>query len=217
MKPKSTTVNLEGLIRTIQEEGVEAAKQESERILTKARDKAGEIVKSAEERAEQLMKEARQRIEREEESARHAMEQAARDVVLSAKAALVALVEGLMRRECGERMSGEALERLILEVARGWMKQESDGGAVDLQVNESDRERLAATFVSRLQETLQAGVELKVRPEIQAGFRIGRPEGSMFYDFTDQEVAAALAELVNTRLAKLFDEKAFGAGNGNDG
>lgn len=198
-----TVENLDGLIRAVRDEGVEKGRRESERIIGEAKEQAVRIVKDAEARAEQLIKEAKDRIQRQDVSTRHALELAARDLVLSVKASLLELMEGLIRQECERQLDAAALKEIIPRIAEAWIAQ-AGNQEVQLLLSEEDRRQLADTFLAQLKGRLSSGVELKTSPNVRRGFRIGRRDDSMFYDFTDEAVAEALAAIVNPRFAELF-------------
>jgi len=207
MPKKSETVqaeNLDGLLRRIRQEGTERANQEAEQILAAVRQRATEIVKEAEAEAKRIVQEGEARVAQVTEAGRKAQEQAARDLMLAVRSELIAMLDRLIERAGREALTGEALQELILKASADWLA--GDGGKdIEIQLSEKDRARLAAGFLSRLKEKLQAGVELKAHPGIQAGFRVGNRGGAMFYDFTAAALAEALASLLRPQFAKLFD------------
>jgi V/A-type H+-transporting ATPase subunit E len=207
MPKKNDTVhteNLEGLLQRIRQEGTERANQEAEQILSAARQQAADILKQAEIEAKGIVQEGETRVAHVSEAGRKAQEQAARDLVLAVRSELIAMLDGLIERAGRDALSGEALQKLILKASADWLARDS-GKNIEIQLNQTDRARLADGFLSRLKEELQAGVELKALPGIQAGFRVGSRGGAMFYDFTAPALAEALASLLRPQFAKLLD------------
>lgn len=207
MQEKSNTVqteNLEGLLQRIREEGTERANQDAEQILAVARQQATNIVKEAEADAKRILQEGESRVAQLTEAGRKAQEQAARDLVLAVRSELVGMLDRLIDRAGREALTGEALQELILKTSADCLAGDA-GKHIEIHLNEKDLARLADGFLSRLKEELQAGVELKVYPGIQAGFRVGSRGGAMFYDFTAPALAEALASLLRPQFAKLFD------------
>ena len=207
MPKKNNTVqteNLDGLLQRIRQEGSERANLEADQILAAARQRAADIVAEAEAEAKRIVQEGEAHVVQVTEAGRNAQEQAARDLVLAMRSELIAMLDGLIERAGREALTGEALQELILKASADWMAGDS-GKDIEIQLNEKDRAQLADGFLSRLKEQLQAGVELKARPGIQAGFRVGSRGGAMFYDFTAPALAEALASLLRPQFAKLFD------------
>jgi V/A-type H+-transporting ATPase subunit E len=207
MPKKNDTVqteNLDGLLQRIRQEGSERANQEAEQILAAARQRAADIVKKAESEAKRIVQEGESRVTQLAEAGRKAQEQAARDLVLAVRSELIAMLDRLVERAGREVLTGEALQKLILNASADWVGGDSRKN-IEIQLNEKDRARLADGFLSRLKEELQAGVELKAHPGIQAGFRVGSRGGAMFYDFTAPALAEALAALLRPQFAKVFD------------
>ena len=207
MKTKSSTVqtgNLDGLLQRIREEGTERANREAEQILAVARQRATDIVKEAEMEAKRIVQGGESRVAQVTEAGRKAQVQAARDLVLAVRSELIAKLDRLIERAGRGALTGEALQELILKASTNWLAGAA-GKSIEIHLNEQDRARLADAFLSRLKEELQAGVELKAHPGIQAGFRVGSRGGAMFYDFTAPALAEALASLLRPQFAKLFD------------
>ena len=207
MAKKSDTVqteNLDGLLQRIRQEGSERANQEAEQILAAARQRAADIVKEAEVEVERIRQEAESRVAQVTEAGRKAQEQAARDLVLAVRSELIAMLDRLIERAGRDALTGEALQELILKASADWLAGAA-GNNIEIHLNEKDRAQLAGAFLSRLKDELQAGVELKAHPGIQAGFRVGSRGGAMFYDFTAPALAEALASLLRPQFAKLFD------------
>jgi V/A-type H+/Na+-transporting ATPase subunit E len=110
----------------------------------------------------------------------------------------------LIERSGRDALTREGLQELILKAAVAWLAGAAAQN-LEIQLSEKDRARLADAFLHRLREELQAGVELKTHPGIQAGFRVGSRGGAMFYDFTAPALAEALASLLRPQFAKVFD------------
>jgi V/A-type H+-transporting ATPase subunit E len=207
MKTKSSTVqtgNLDGLLQRIRAEGTERANREAEQILAAARQRATDIVKEAETEAKRIVQGGESRVAQVTEAGRKAQVQAARDLVLAVRSELIAKLDRLIERAGRGVLTGDALQELILKASTNWLAGAA-GKSIEIHLNEQDRARLADAFLSRLKEELQAGVELKAHPGIQAGFRVGSRGGAMFYDFTAPALAEALASLLRPQFAKLFD------------
>jgi len=196
--------NLEGLLRRVREEGADQARKEAEEILSAARLRANEIVETAGVEAKRMVREAEKLVARLAEAGREAQELAARDLVLGVRAQLIAILERLIEHACREVLAGDAIQELMLTAAAAWLSGAA-GKDVEIQLSQKDRDRLAETFLGRLRDELQAGVELKAFPGIESGFRVGSRDGAMFYDFTAPAIAEALAALLRPRFAEVFE------------
>lgn len=203
MKPTEPTENLEGLIQSIRQEAVEEARQEAEAIIEAAQEQARTLVQEAKKKTQSSEEESREAIRKAVAAAEHAREQASRDLIVAVQSELTAVLNKLIRQECDDRLKGDALERMIIQVAEAWMQRLGDG-PLELVLSERDRDRLGDEFIGRLKEKLSQGVELKCHPDVHSGFRIGRRGETMAYDFTAEAVAEALAAVVNPRIASLL-------------
>lgn len=202
---ENSKTNLDDLIQKIKSEGIEEAERKSEEIISEARLTASKILDKAREEAEVIAKEAEEEIEKKESISRKALEQAARDIILSIRTSLTELFDSLIKREYQNVLSGKTLETVLIKLIEGWQKDEMGELNIELLLSESDRNALLEGFLSRLNKEIKAGIELKVHPNIEGGFRIGMKGSHVYYDFTDEGIADVLAEYLNPRFYDFID------------
>ena len=56
------------------------------------------------------------------------------------------------------------------------------------------------------EEDAKKGVTLKVSPDVANGFRIGVKGSDVYYDFSDDAIAAVLKSLINPNLKAILDK-----------
>jgi len=196
--------DLGGLIERIKSDGIDEAKKRSEEIIKEAGAEAARIIDAARSEAGLMMEAADAEALKRETSGRKALELAARDAVIQVRGSITDMFGSIIKREYGGAVSGDNLAGLILKVIEGW--QGSGKGDADLEVllSDADRKVLFESFMSRLREDMKAGIELKVHPDIEKGFRIGEKEGHLHYDFSDEAVAELLSMNLNGGLAEIL-------------
>lgn len=204
MNNKPSIESLDGLIHKIRREGIERAQQEADALVAAAKQQAVDIVQAAELRAAQIAREAQDQIEKDATALRQAQQRAARDWLLTVRAALNELLQRLLWHECSAALTGPALEELIRQVAAEWMRH---GGSKDIELllNERDAQALTDSFLAQLQTELGASVAFKLHSSIHAGFKIGGQGQSMRFEFTDQALAESLAAYLHPRFAEVLD------------
>ncbi|MFW5737951.1 MAG: hypothetical protein ACOCYX_03485, partial [Spirochaetota bacterium] len=82
---------------------------------------------------------------------------------------------------------------------------------LDVLLSEADLKKVESSLRNRLAQQLAAGTEIKATPGVTNGFRIASRDGGVYYDFTADAVAEALAAYVTPRLAETIREAAAGA------
>ena len=128
MKKHSEVIasGIDELVAKLRKEGVEAAEQESERIITEAKQQAQKIVAEAKTVSEQELARVQEQIKLEQQAARDALQIAYRDLVLEIKTHLLNRfsddVERLVRSTAQD---SDVLEKLVL-AATGRIMKEAD-------------------------------------------------------------------------------------------
>lgn len=206
MKPEENSkTNLNDLIQKIKSEGIGEAERKSGEIIKDARLAASEIMNKARQDASSITEEAKERIRKKEESSKMALEQAARDIILSIRTSLTEIFDSLVKKEYQNVLSGKILETVLIKLIEGWQKDDMGELDIELLVSESDRDALFEGFLSKLNEEIKSGIELKIHPGIEGGFRIGMKDNHVYYDFTDEGIADVLAEYLNPRFYNFID------------
>ncbi len=202
---ENSKTNLNDLIQKIQSEGIGEAERKSEEIIKDARRAASEILKKAGLDAAAITKEAEENIRKKESISKMALEQAARDIILSIRTSLAEIFNSLIKKEYQNVLSGKTLETVLVKIIEGWQKNEMGDTGIELLLSEPDRDNLFEGFLSKLKEEIKSGIELKVHPDIEGGFRIGMKDSHVYYDFTDEAIADVLAEYLNPRFYDFID------------
>ncbi|OHC04075.1 MAG: hypothetical protein A3H23_00965 [Planctomycetes bacterium RIFCSPLOWO2_12_FULL_40_19] len=203
--PENSNTNLNDIIQKIKAEGIEEAERRSEEIIKEARLTASKILNKAGLDAEAITKEAEEEIRKKEGIGKMALEQAARDIILSIQTSLTEIFDSLIKREYQTVLSGKTLEAILIKLIKGWKKDEMGELNIELLLSESDRNALLEGFLSKLNEEIKTGIELKAHPNIEKGFRVGVKGSHVYHDFTDEGLAEVLAEYLNPRFYKFID------------
>jgi V/A-type H+-transporting ATPase subunit E len=199
-------VQVQELIDKIKKDGLDAAARDAAKLKEEAEANAKQIVDKANKEAAAITAKAKSDAERTEQACIAAVGQASRNVILSFKGEIQALLDRIIANEAAKAMSGDALKTLLPEVLKSWAGAKGD--AVDLLLNEGQLKELQDYFGSKLSESLKAGVELKSDRNLAAGFRIASKDGAAYYDFSAEAVADLLSAYLNPKLAETLKETA---------
>ncbi|MBD3245723.1 MAG: hypothetical protein GF333_01790 [Candidatus Omnitrophica bacterium] len=194
-------VKIDQLIEQIRREGVDEAQAKAEQILARAESDAEEIVRRAREQARQEREEAKNQAVQFERSAQASLRHAARDLVLVLKEKLESLCAGVFTRQIGESFTPEFLQEMIRKVVDGWAKGES----VEALLSEQDAARLKEHLLLAVQGKTSFPVEIKVDNRIEHGFRIGKKNESVYFDFTEEGIFEALQQYVSPALREILN------------
>lgn len=203
--PENSNTNLNDIIQKIKSEGIEEAERRSEEIIKEARLTASKILDNAGLDAEAIIKKAEEEIRKKESIGKMALEQAARDIILSIRTSLTDIFDSLIKREYQNVLSGKTLEAVLIKLIEGWQRDETGDLNIELLLSESDRNALLEGFLSKLNEEIKTGIELKAHPNIEGGFRVGVKGSHVYHDFTDEGIANVLAEYLNPGFYDFID------------
>ncbi|MDD4940872.1 MAG: V-type ATP synthase subunit E family protein [Candidatus Omnitrophica bacterium] len=193
------------LLDKIQAEGVQAAQDKAREIEKESRAKADWIVQKADAQAKKILEDAKEASDRMQASGQAALQQAARDVILSLKKEIFAMLERLIAAQVSAALTPEALSAIISSLVRAYA--DKSDSAVIVYLKEQDKKTLEGHFLKELQDQSRKGVELRSQDGISAGFIISFDNGKSQFDFTDREMAVYLASLLKPSIAQLLDEQ----------
>jgi len=230
MADKSDTRTSEGvqaLISRLRDEGVQAGREEAERLLSDARDEAARILDAARNEAETLRSRATADAAREREAAIAALRLAERDTVLELRQGIAHHFERHVKRLVSRAMLDEDLVRSLVLVLAGRAASEFlEGREADVLVAralflgetpDDDHARRQADarvrdFILGITgEMLREGVELMPADELSGGVRVRLRGEDAELDLSDEAVAELLARHLLPRFQALISG-AEGAG-----
>ncbi|GMO50728.1 MAG: V-type ATP synthase subunit E [Termitinemataceae bacterium] len=189
-------IQLQELIEKIKKDGIETASSEAAALKANAEAEAKRIVEAARREADELIAKGKQDAERSEKAGLAAVEQASRNVILSFKDEIQTLLDKIVSKEISAAFNSDSIKTVLPEI----VKSLSQGKAVDVVLNEKDKNALDSWAKGALSTEISGGLELKVG-RLAAGFRISAKDGSAYYDFSAESVSEALCAYVNPNLA----------------
>jgi len=214
------TTGVQALIDRLRAEGVEAGRQEADRLVEDARLRASEIVAEARREAERERERARADADAEKRAAREALELAARDALIALKERLTAAFSDQLGRMVARALAEPAtLEQLVLEVG-GRVRPSADRPATvmlpDAAVGvdelrrtggrETETDRALDGLVARIgAERLREGVSLARGGPGRPGLVVRLDGEDVEIDLTDEAVAEILRAHLLPRFRALLD------------
>jgi vacuolar-type H+-ATPase subunit E/Vma4 len=196
--------DIKDLIEKINQEGVKAAEEKAQRIEAEARQKAEAILARAKIEAGEIISAAHERIRREDERERALLAQAGRDLLLSLREEINAMLGRIVISDLRQALTPEALSRLMSEVVRNFNTAERSDITVSL--NKKDLELLEQHYLDTLRQETRRNIILKHGEEIQKGFTISFDNGKSCYDFTDKALADYIGTYLKPKLHRILQE-----------
>jgi V/A-type H+-transporting ATPase subunit E len=198
---------VEELLAKIKKDGVASAESSAAAIIADAQKKAESIIAEAESRADAIVKTAKTETARMEKSSIDAIEQAGRNLALSFRDSINAQLSAILAGETAKAYSADILRSLIPAVVTEWVKN-PEASDVSVLIPPGDLASLEDGLRAALKDKLSGGVELKADAGLSSGFRIGSKDGSAYYDYSAESVAALFASYLNPRVAAIMKDAA---------
>ena len=192
------------LIEKINQEGIRAAEEKAQNIEAAAKQRADDILAQARREAEEMIAAAQDRIRREDEKGKTLLAQAGRDLLLSLRKEMNAMLGRIMVSDIQQALTPEALFNLVSEVVRNYSAGESSDITVFLK--KEDVQILEKNFLNKLREETKKKIILRPAEEISGGFTISFDNGKSCFDFTDNALAEYIGTYVKPKLNQILKE-----------
>lgn len=185
--------DIQSLLEKINREGVEKAEAESARIIAEAKNKADKLIAEANAAAERARAEAAKDAEASAARAAETIRQGARDVVMSVRESVTAMLEKLLAKNV---VAALADEKTASALAAEAIRELAGPGEVTCG------EKLAETL--RAQLAGQGNFTVVVDEAAGVGFSVKLDGGRVEHAFTADVIAEELARRLRPDLAKLI-------------
>jgi V/A-type H+-transporting ATPase subunit E len=192
------------LIEKINQEGIRAAEEKAQTIEAAAKQRADEILTRAKREAEEMTAAAKERVHREDEKEKTLLSQAGRDLLLSLRKEINAMLGRIVVTEVRQALTPEALSRLLSEAVRNYSAGEHSD--ITIFLNKKDLEILEKHFMYQLSEETKKTILLRPSEEISGGFTISFDDGKSCHDFTDKALAEYIGTYLKPKLNRILKE-----------
>jgi len=202
-------IQLQELIEKIKKEGIESAQAGAAKLKADAEAEAKALIADAKRQAAGIIAQAKTDAERSEKAGISAVEQASRNLVLAFKGEIQGLLDKLTAEAVSSSYSADVIKGILPDLVKNWAVKNTDSLTVIL--SEGDIKKLDDAFKSKLASALKGGVEFKAGKNLDGGFRIAEKDGSAFYDFSAEAVAAMLSAHLNPKVAEILKNAVKGS------
>ncbi|MGP1586969.1 MAG: V-type ATP synthase subunit E [Treponemataceae bacterium] len=198
-------IQLQELIDKIKHDGVATAESSAAKIISEAEEKAKAIVAQAEAKADSIIKNGKSETERMEKASIDAIRQASRNILISFRDGINAQLNALINSETAKAYNADCLKKLIPETIKSWTAKD-EVNDLSILVSEKDLKELESNFKTSLKSEIAKGLEIKSDSSLSNGFKIGVKDGSSYYDFSAESVAALFSAYLNPKTAQIMKE-----------
>ena len=144
-----------------------------------------------------------------EKASEDAIAQAGRNLIISFRDGINKELSAIVNSETEKAMDKDLLKKLIPETVKAWSAN-PDADDVSVLLPAKDLKALETSLKTALKAKISKGLVIKSDASLSAGFRIGSKNGSAFYDFSAEEVAALFSAYLNPKTTEIMKKAAAG-------
>ena len=196
---------IKDLIAKIQEEGVHLAQAHSARIKNDAEKEVLQIIAQAKIQAEKIIEQAKAQAKKTDDSTRAALEQAGRDMLISLKQEIIAMLERLIKMDLRQALTVEELAKIIAGLIKNTPL--ATDSQIVVSLNPLDKEKLEVGLLKQLISETKKTVVLKSAGTIDSGFIISFDAGKSIFDFSGQALSDYISGCLKPELNKILNAK----------
>jgi V/A-type H+-transporting ATPase subunit E len=204
---------IESFVQKLQQDGVEAGREQAERIRSEARKEADRILDDARDQADRIREDAEREADDRRSKTQTELALAARDTVHRLRQVLNEAMRAVVAHGAGEKLDdveflGEVLHELIIMYAQSDIDRKH---GIEINLPDKTRQKLVQWALNEIgQEALDAmhiGIDLKGKLKT-AGFEYTVSGGTV--EVTRESVVETLANMVSPELQRILAEAVGG-------
>jgi len=196
--------DIKNLIEKIHREGVVAAQNKAEQIEDRANQTAKQIIDKANSQAQQILADAKKNVAQMEHSANASLKQSGRDLLLSLRKEINAMLDKIIASSIQDALEPEELADILKELINNC--DQKDKNDIIISLKKQDLQSLEKGFLSKLKNQTKRKIVLQHSEDIQGGFIISYDSGKSHYDFTDKSLAEYISAYLDPKLRELLKE-----------
>lgn len=194
---------LQELTEKLYNEGLSKGREDAERMVAEAEQKAAALVAEAEEKAAAIIKNAEQKAAELKKNNETEMTLATRQMV----AALRENIANLVVAKVGEPsvhaalLDVEFVKEMLLAVARAW---NGESMSLEATLPAEMKAKFGAEAEAAVKALLAEGIEVGYSEKVKSGFKVAPKEGGFYVSFTEEDFSALLAEYLKEKVTKML-------------
>ena len=191
---------IQEITEKIYKEGVEKGQEEAGRIIAQAKEQEEVVVREAESTAKQIIANAEKQADELKRNTEAELRLFASQAVEALKSEIANLVTDRVVTKNVRNTTDDAsfMQRVILEIAREWVKNES------LTIQADNAASLTDFFKANAQELLQQSVKIEQVNGKKTSFTLVPADGAYKISFGDEEFIAYFKEFLRPQLIEML-------------
>jgi V/A-type H+-transporting ATPase subunit E len=196
---------IKDLIIKIQQEGIQVAQDQAAKIKAEAERDSLKILSEAKIQAQKIIEQANDQAKKIEESTQATLKQAGRDLLISLKQEIIAMLDQLIRRDLRQVLTTEELSGILTALIKN--APLSLGSQIIISLSSQDKDKLEQGFLKQLVQEMKKEIILKSADGIESGFVISFDAGKSIFDFSGQALSDYISGCLKPELNKILNSR----------
>ena len=193
---------IKDLIAKIQQEGIQAAQEQAAQIKAEAESGSLKIISEAKIEAAKIIEQANNQAKKLLDSGEAALKQAGRDLLISLRQEIIAMLGRLIKLSLQQALTVEELSGIIGALIKN--APLALGSQIIVSLSKPDKDKLEQGFLRQLIEETKKSIVLKCADKIASGFVISFDGGKSIFDFSGQALSDYLCGRLSPELNKIL-------------
>lgn len=196
---------IEDLIAKIQQEGIQIAQEQAAQIKAQAQSDSLKIISEAKIQAQNIIEQANSQAKKLGDSTQAALKQASRDLLISLRQEISAMLDRLVQRGLKQALTTEELVKILAVLIKSTSL--TLGSQIIVTLSKPDQDKLEQGFLKQLVEETKKAIVLKSADGIDSGFLISFDGGKSIFDFSNQALSDYICGRLGPELNKILNSE----------
>ncbi len=197
---------LSQLTQKLYEEGLSKGREEGDRIVADATERAKKIVAEAEDKAKRIARKAESDAAELSKNTMTEIALAGREATAKIKEEIASMV---VARALGDGVHKAALDpafirEILVAVAKNWKGGGGEKVTLEALLPAAKQKELDAAFAASAGALLKEGIEVGYGPDVRSGFKVGEKGGGYYIGFSDENFEALLGRYLREKVTTIL-------------
>jgi len=200
---------LQELTQKIYDEGINKAKDESEKLLAVANKEAEEILAKARKQADDILKDANKRAEELKKNTLNELQLTSRQIISFTQQKIVNLLESkAIEPEVKQAFTDtQFIQEIVLTLVKKWDPENEQGVNLKVLLPLSQQKEFEDLFKKKAATLMQNGLDVIFTDKIKGGFKIGPKNGGYIISLTDEDFDNFFRSFLRPKLIEMLYTK----------
>ncbi|MCY1719533.1 V-type ATP synthase subunit E [Prolixibacteraceae bacterium Z1-6] len=199
---------IQEITQKIYNEGVIKAREDAEQIIADAKTKAEQIIHSAHRKQEEIISVAQKQADEIKRKTDTEMQLAARQFISKLKQKITTVITASQVDKPVKNALSDVdfVKKIIQIIINNWNPGTTEDLNLKVLLPAKEEKEFSAFFDSKMNDSLNKGVEVSFDEKLETGFKIGPQDGSYIISFTDKDFENYFKGYIKDRTKKLLFE-----------